>query len=129
MQYRFYSVGQNQRAQASRRATHWRQLLPIVGLILWLSIKPDKAIAQAATVELSSLVAKSTFVSPVDRNQQLSVVLTLPLSDPKGAADFADHVSRRGDPLFHRYLTPQEFASRYGASASDYAALKAVGRG
>jgi subtilase family serine protease len=125
MQYRFYSMGQDQLACTSRRPTGWRQLLPIaLGLILWLSIKPDSAFGQTATVELSPLVAKSTFVSPVDRNQQLSVVLTLPLSDPKGAADFVDHVSRRGDPLFHQYLTPQEFASRYGANESDYAALK-----
>src|ERR1700758_2274328 len=125
MQYRFYSMGQDQLACTSRRPTGWRQLLPIaLGLILWLSIKPDSAFGQTATVELSPLVAKSTFVSPVDRNQQLSVVLTLPLSDPKGAADFVDHVSRRGDPLFHQYLTPQEFAQRYGASESDYAAIK-----
>ena len=79
---------------------------------------------QAVTVELSPLVAKSTFVSPVDRNQQISVVLALPLSDPKGAAEFVQHISRRGDPLFRQYLTPQEFAARFGASESDYAALK-----
>ena len=76
MQYRFYSMGQDQLACTSRRPTGWRQLLPIaLGLILWLSIKPDSAFGQTATVELSPLVAKSTFVSPVDRNQQLSVVL------------------------------------------------------
>ena len=125
MQYRFYSVGLGHLARASRRATDWRYLLPIVpGLILLLLINPNNAIGQTSTVELSALVAKSTFVSPVDRNQQLGVVLTLPLADPKGAADFVDHVSRRGDPLYHQYLTPQEFARRYGASESDYAALK-----
>ena len=124
MQYRSYRASQDQLARVSRDATSWRQLLPIAcGLILSLSIKPD-AFGQTATVELSPLVTKSTFISPVDRNQQISVVLTLPLSDPKGAAEFVDHVSRRGDSLFHQYLTPQEFASRYGASESDYAALK-----
>jgi subtilase family serine protease len=125
MQYRSYTAGQHQRARLSRYATSWRQLLPIAfGLILCLLIKPNNVFGQTATVELSPLVAKSTFVSPVDRNQQISVVLTLPLADPQGAADFVDHVSRRGDPLYHQYLTPQEFAGRYGASASDYAALK-----
>src|SRR5260370_12924931 len=124
MQYRFYPASQDQLARVSRDATSWRQLLRIAcSLILSLLIKTD-AFGQTATVELSPLVAKSTFISPVDRNQQISVVLTLPLSDPKGAAEFVDHVSRRGDPLFHQYLTPQEFASRYGASESDYAALK-----
>src|SRR5260370_11568419 len=125
MQYRSYPASQDQLARVSRDATSWRQLLPIAcGLILSLLITPDQAFGQTATIELSPLVAKSTFISPVDRSQQISVVLTLPLSDPKGAAEFVDHVSRRGDPLFHQYLTPQEFASRYGASESDYAALK-----
>jgi subtilase family serine protease len=125
MQHRCYSASRYSPARVRRETSSWRQLLPIaVGLILSLSFKPDSAFGQTATVELSPLVAKSTFVSPVDRNQQVSVVLALPLSDPKGAADFVDHVSRRGDPLFHQYLTPQEFASRYGASESDYAALK-----
>jgi subtilase family serine protease len=125
MQYRSYIAGQDQPARVSRDATSWRQLLPIaLGLILSLLIKPNCAFGQTAPVELSPLVTKSTFVSPVDRSQQISVVLTLPLSDPKGAADFVDHVSRRGDPLFHQYLTPQEFAQRYGASESDYVAIK-----
>jgi subtilase family serine protease len=125
MQYRSHIVSHNQPARVSRDAASWRQLLPIaLGLILSLLIKPNCAYGQTAAVELSPLVSKSTFVSPVDRSQQLSVVLALPLSDPKGAADFVDHVSRRGDPLFHQYLTPQEFARRYGASESDYAAIK-----
>src|SRR5580704_7332412 len=125
MQYRSYPASQDQLARVSRDATSWRQLLPIAcGLILSLLITPDQAFGQTATIELSPLVAKSTFISPVDRSQQISVVLTLPLSDPKGAAEFVDHVSRRGDPLYHQYLTPQEFASRYGASESDYAGLK-----
>jgi subtilase family serine protease len=125
MQHRSYTASRHQLARISRDATSWRQLLPIAfGLILLLLIQPENAVGQTATVELSPLVAKSTFVSPVDRNQPISLVLTLPLSDPTGAADFVDHVSRRGDPLFHQYLTPQEFASRYGASESDYAALK-----
>jgi subtilase family serine protease len=125
MQHRSYTSSRHQLARISRDDPSWRQLIPIAfGLILLLFIQPDNVFGQTATVELSPLVNKSTFVSPVDRNQQISVVLTLPLSDPKGAADFVDHVSRRGDPLYHQYLTPQEFASRYGASESDYAALK-----
>jgi hypothetical protein len=105
MQYRFYPASQDQLARVSRDVTSWRQLLPIAGgLILSLLITPDHAFGQTATIDLSPLVAKSTFISPVDRSQQISVVLTLPLSDPKGAAEFVDHVSRRGDPLFHQLL-------------------------
>jgi subtilase family serine protease len=113
----FPSYGRTSSRAASLIAT-------AIGLILLVLTAPNRAFAQAATIELSPLVTKSTMVSPVDRSQQISVVLILPLSDPKGAAEFGQHVSRRGDSLFHQYLTPREFASRYGASGSDYVALK-----
>ncbi|MBV8212896.1 MAG: S8 family serine peptidase [Verrucomicrobia bacterium] len=87
-------------------------------------IAPGHAFGQAKTVELSPLLAKSSLLGAVDQNQQISIVLTLPLSNPQGAAEFVQHVSKPGDPLFHQYLTPQEFAARYGANAADYAALK-----
>jgi kumamolisin len=63
-------------------------------------------------------------LAPVDANQEIGVTLCLPLSDPKGAAEFARRVSTPGDALFHEYITPEEFAARYGANAADYAALK-----
>jgi subtilase family serine protease len=77
------------------------------------------------TIELSPLVAKSTFVSQMESSKTISVVLGLPSSDPAGLKAFVGHVSTPGDPLFHKYITPQEFADRFGANASDYEALKA----
>jgi subtilase family serine protease len=125
MQSNSYLLSQDPPAHPSRGASSSRHLV-ITALCSILSVLtgPSHLFGQAATIPLSSLVAKSTLVSSADRNQPISVVLTLPLSDPEGAAAFVQHVSRRGDPLFHQYLTPQEFASRYGASQSDYAALK-----
>jgi subtilase family serine protease len=76
------------------------------------------------TIEMAPLVAKSTYLAPLDVNQEIGVTLCLPLSDPKGAAEFERRVSTPGDALFHQYITPQEFAARYGANAADYAALK-----
>jgi subtilase family serine protease len=73
---------------------------------------------------VSPMVAKSTFISPVDGGKVINVVLSLPLSDPQGAAEFVRHASVPNDPLYHRYLTPQEFADRFGANAADYAVLK-----
>jgi subtilase family serine protease len=125
MRNRSYSANQIRQNFASRSAfNHCREVLIAFSIMLVLFIKPDKVIGQSATVELSPLVAKSRFVRPANPRQEIGVAVTLPLSDPQGAAGFVDHVSRRGDPLFHHYLTPQEFASRYGASDADYAALK-----
>ena len=76
------------------------------------------------TLALSPMIAKSQFVSRADAGAQISLVLPLPLKDSKGAADFVKHVSTPLDPLYRQYLTPAEFASRFGATEEDYAALK-----
>ena len=94
------------------------------GLLLLTLIVPGQTFGQAKIIELSPVLARSTLLGPVDRHQQISVILALPLSDPQGAAEFVQHVSKPGDPLFHQYLTPEEFAAKYGAKSADYAALK-----
>ena len=94
-----------------------------MGFALLLS-SPCALFAASNTIEMAPMVAKSTFVAPLDTKQEIGVTLCLPLSDPKGAAKFAQRVSTPGDALFHQYVTPQEFAARYGANAADYAALK-----
>src|SRR5580704_15933987 len=80
--------------------------------------------AKAATIQLSPMMAKSALLSAVDSQKQISVILSLPLGDGKGAAEFVERVSNPKDPLFRQYLTPSEFAERYGANSGDYAALK-----
>jgi subtilase family serine protease len=90
-----------------------------------MSLFPSGLLAAGtATIELSPMVAKSTLISPVDAAKEISVVLTIPLGDSKGAVDFAQRVSNPQDPLYRKYITPQEFAARFGANADDYAALK-----
>jgi kumamolisin len=104
-----------------------RRLLRIATILGYATmlIAPGALLAAPKTMEISPLVTKSTLLSLVDANREMDVTLCLPLSDPQGAAEFARRVSTPGDPLFHQYVTPQEFAARYGASATDYAALKA----
>jgi subtilase family serine protease len=80
--------------------------------------------ATAANINLSPMVAKSTVLSAVDAGKQINVILSLPLGDSAGAAEFVQRVSNPKDPLYRKYLTPQEYAARYGANAGDYAALK-----
>ena len=80
--------------------------------------------ATAATMALSPMVTKSTLLSAVDSDRQISVILALPLGDSKGAAEFVRRVSDPKDPLFREYISPEHFAARYGADAADYAALK-----
>jgi kumamolisin len=80
--------------------------------------------ATSANIDLSPMVAKSTYLSPVDGEKQINVILSLPLGDSAGAAQFVQRVSNPKDPLYRKYISPQEFASRYGANAGDYTALR-----
>jgi subtilase family serine protease len=80
--------------------------------------------AETTKVEISPLVAKSTLLGPVEAGREIGVTLTLPSTNPLGVADFVRHVSMPGDPLFRHYLTPQQFADRFGGNAVDYAYLK-----
>ena len=107
------------RAIDSSRGTASGRLVRIVTTLGCASILLGPCAASAApnTIELSPLVTKSTYVAPVDANQEIGVTLCLPLADPKGAAEFARRVSTPGDALFHQYITPEEFAARYGANA------------
>ncbi len=53
----------------------------------------------------------------------MTVNITLPLSDEAGAAKLADSVSTPGNALYGHYLTPAQFAQKFGANAADYAAV------
>ena len=79
----------------------------------------------ASIIDVSPLVAKSTVISSTDSSKQISVVLVLPLKYPREAADFAERVSTPTDPLYGKFLSPQEFAAAYGADENDYAEVKA----
>jgi subtilase family serine protease len=83
------------------------------------------AVAQSnTTIRLLPMVTKSVFIGEVDATQQISVVFSLALTDSRGAAEFIQHISDPRDPLYRHYLTPEEFAIRFGANEMDYSALK-----
>jgi subtilase family serine protease len=125
MQYLCYWASRFSPARIHRYVIDGQQFRAILlGLLLSPFITSGHVFGETKAIALSPLVAQSTLLSAVEQNQQISVILALALSDSQGAADFVRHVSKPGDPLFHQYLTPEEFAASYGASAADYAALK-----
>jgi subtilase family serine protease len=89
-----------------------------------LLLASSTVFAELTTIELSPLVAKSTYIAPLDKNKEIGVVLAVPSSDLEGLKTMVKHVSTSGDPLFHKYLTAQEFAERFGGNQADYTALK-----
>jgi kumamolisin len=63
-------------------------------------------------------------VSDTDTSQIVTVLLVLPLSNSSGAVDYAKRVSTPGDPLYGKFLTPDQFAKIYGANEVDYQSMQ-----
>jgi len=98
-----------------------RALAMISALVL-----PAAALASATvSVPSDALILRpgATIGARTAANRQMTIALSLPSRDPKGAADFVTHVYTKGDKLFRQYLTPAEFAARFGARTEDYKAL------
>jgi subtilase family serine protease len=108
-------------------AVSWRQwAIACVGIVTSLTFAPCGAFAQPkSTMEISPSVAKSTLLSAMDPAKEITIQLALPLSDPKGEKEFTQSVANPKDPLFHHFITVQEFAARFGGNAADFAAVKA----
>jgi len=54
----------------------------------------------------------------------MHVTVTLQSQDPAGLAAFAEAVSTPGSPLYRDYITPAEFAQRFGATPSAVQAVE-----
>lgn len=76
------------------------------------------------TIELSPVVSRYPMISAADPSKIIAVSLTLPLSDLPGAKQYVQSIYSPWDPLYRKYLTPDEFAAKFGANAADYAVLK-----
>jgi len=67
---------------------------------------------------VSSGEAKVVGRLPVDQIMQLAVVL--PLADRAGLQSFNRDIYNPSSPNFQHFLTPQQFAEKFGASQADY---------
>lgn len=69
--------------------------------------------------------------APLDRvpgTNQLKLAIGLPLRNRTVLTNHLREIYTPGSPLFHHYLTPAEFAARYGPSEEDYRAALAFAR-
>ena len=67
-------------------------------------------------------------ISELDTFRPISVTVTLPLTNKSDLDRFVEDVSIPGNAAYGHYLTPTEFAARYGASQANYNAVIAWAR-
>jgi subtilase family serine protease len=89
---------------------------------------PTAALANGAvtvTGDAAGARTHATLSGRMDAARPITIAIVLPLTDEKGAVSFATRVSQPGDPLFRQYLTPVQYAARFGARQADYDAVVA----
>jgi len=94
--------------------------------VLALATAPSFAATNARMALNGSVVAAvshSTRVGDVASGSPVSVAVTLSPRDPAGLEAFIAAVSDRSNPLYGKYLTPAQFAARFGPSAGTVGAL------
>jgi subtilase family serine protease len=107
-------------AGASRPA---RRLAYVVLLAALMPV----AVARAATVRVGHAPirpARARFVGPVPTAVPMHITVTLRPRDPAALAAYARAVSTPGSTSYRRYLTPAQFARRFGATAAQVRAVR-----
>lgn len=66
---------------------------------------------------------KAASLGRVPATNELRLALSLPLRDAAGLTNLLREIYNPASPQFHHYLTPAEFASRFGAAPADYATV------
>jgi kumamolisin len=110
-----------------------RKLPRTASYVLALAIAAAPLLPKAAYAD-SVVAIASDFALPhsgarlagaTQPGRRITVVVALPSRDPRGAADFVARVGTPGDSLYHQYLSPADYAQRFGAREADYAAVVA----
>ncbi len=83
----------------------------------------DTGLLAAGPVFEAAPTGSGPAVGSLDTSITLHIVLVLPSRDAAGAEAFVRSVSDPDSTRYGRFLTPKQYAGRFGASAADYAAL------
>lgn len=96
----------------------------LLAAFLGFSLNLDAAPARRVLPQ--NLAVNPRFTNSLERldpTNQLSLVIGLRLRDPKAVDEFLRAVYDPDSPNFHHYLTPKEFADKFGPTPADYASV------
>jgi subtilase family serine protease len=84
----------------------------------------------AATSHVPEAVSSGVapLVGHLPSQQRLSLAISLPLQNQVELDDLIEQLYDPQSPNFHKYLSVEEFASRFGPAESDYAAVQSFAR-
>jgi len=88
------------------------------------------AIAQTAQTQslqghVPAALAQLSAVGRLDGSRELKLAIGLPLRNKEGLTNLLQRVYDPASPDYHHYLTPAQFAERFGPTEEDYRAVRA----
>lgn len=89
---------------------------------------PGPAVARSAQVRVGALPPMAwtaRTVGALAASEPLRVTIALKPRDPAALAAYARQVSSPGSSIYHHYLTPAQFAARFGASTAQVRNVRA----
>jgi uncharacterized repeat protein (TIGR03803 family) len=98
-------------------------LYRVVFLLLLLASFAGAAERQVLRGHVPIAAKKLTPLKRLEASKRLDLTIALPLRNTADLSKLLDEIYEPSSPNYHRYLTPEEFAKRFGPSEVDYAAL------
>jgi len=90
--------------------------------VLVCSVAPSVAAGQAAAAKA---VTKAKLTSRVASGTPVSFDVYLPLQDRAGLESLIQQLNTQGGPMYHKWLTPEQFHQRFSVKADKLAAAQA----
>ncbi|MGP8197995.1 MAG: protease pro-enzyme activation domain-containing protein [Limisphaerales bacterium] len=91
-----------------------------MGLLLFLAAATHATELQFVQGQLPAFIAHQQPIGRVAASNRLDIAFGLPLRNPHGLTNLLRQMYQRGNPIFHHYLTPDEFAAAFGPTEADY---------
>jgi uncharacterized repeat protein (TIGR03803 family) len=92
----------------------------IVAALLLLASTGQSASRKILVGHVPAAASKSQPIDKVPGSKRLDLAISLPLRNSASLADFLQQLYDPSSPNFHQYLTPEQFAQRFGPSEEDY---------
>jgi uncharacterized repeat protein (TIGR03803 family) len=99
---------------------HQVRLAAVVAASLGLLSPVSAGERQALKGHIPAVAARSQAVGRVPASERLRLVIGLPLRDQQALGDLLQQFYAPASPQFRHYLTPAQFAERFGPTQADY---------
>jgi subtilase family serine protease len=92
-------------------------------LVLFFATPANSAERQVLRGHIPAAVSKLKSVDTLASTRRLNLVIALPLRNREALTNFLQEIYDPTSPNYHQYLTPEQFAERFGPTEQNYQAV------